>query len=119
MTLGRSGDIVIGQQAYSSSETAYLASLGLGMEYQPKRWSTQTFSPLASVSLLPTFVMTSESDFDEGTSQFGVPVQFQLGTLVHLLSSADLNVGVNAVVGKANDSNLSGVGVNAGVRFAL
>jgi hypothetical protein len=119
MSLTRNGDLNVGGQTVSDQQTAYLASLKLGAEYLPKQFANKNFSPFASLALVPTLVTTSRSDLDEGTSQFGVPVELQVGTLVHLVKAADLTVGFDGVLGKASSSNLSGVGVNAGVRVSL
>jgi hypothetical protein len=119
MSLTRGGDLNVGGQTFSDEQTAYLASLKLGAEYLPKQFANKNFSPFASLALVPTLVTTSRSDLDEGTSQFGVPVELQAGALVHLIKAADLTVGFDGVLGKASSSNLSGVGVNAGVRVSL
>jgi hypothetical protein len=119
MSLDRDETIGVGGQSFTDQQTAYLASLKIGAEYLPKQFASRTLSPYASLSLVPTFVTTSRSSLEDGSSQFGVPVELQTGALVHLMKAADLNVGLDAVLGKASSSNLSGVGVNAGVRVSL
>jgi hypothetical protein len=119
MTLDRDDTVNVGGQNFQDQQTAYLVSLKLGTEYLPKQFASKTFSPYASLSLDPTFVTTSRSTLDDGSSQFGVPVEFQTGALVHLMKATDLNIGFDGVLGKASSSNLSGVGVNAGVRVSL
>jgi hypothetical protein len=119
MSLTRDETINVSSQNFSDQQTAYLASLKVGAEYLPKQFANRSFSPYASLSLVPTFIATSRSALDDGGSQFGVPVEFQTGALVHLIKAADLNIGFDGVLGKASSSNLSGVGVNAGVRVSL
>jgi hypothetical protein len=119
MSLTRDENLSVGGQTLNDQQTAYLASLKVGAEYLPQQFVSKTLSPYASFALVPTFITTSRSTPDEGASQFGVPVELQAGALVHLIKAADLNVGVDGVLGKAASSNLGGVGVNAGVRVSL
>lgn len=119
LVLGRSGTVGAADQAAMDTQTAYLISGRAGAEYMPLSLASVKFSPYATAALLPTLVMTSRSSFDDGQSAFGVPVELGAGTLVHLVQSLDLNLAVIGTLGKVQDSNMDGLGLNAGLRVHL
>jgi hypothetical protein len=119
LAMDRTGDLGAAGQTESDQQTAYLISGRVGGEYIPASLATTHFRPYLTGALLPSLVMTSRSAFDDGSSAFGVPIEVGAGTLVHILTSLDLNIAVTGTFGKIQDSNMNGLGLNAGVRFPL
>jgi len=119
LAMDRTGDLGTAGQTESDQQTAYLISGRVGAEYIPASFATTHFRPYLTGALLPSLVMTSRSAFDDGSSAFGVPIEVGAGTLVHILTSVDLNLAITGTFGKIQDSNMNGLGLNAGVRFPL
>jgi hypothetical protein len=119
LVLNRSGAVGASDQDIVDSQTAYIISGRAGAEYSPYSFSSSKFHPYATAAIVPTIVMTSRSSFDDGQSAFGVPVELGAGTLVHVLQSWDLDLSIVGTLGKVQDSNMDGLGLNAGVRVHL
>jgi hypothetical protein len=119
LALNRSGDVGAADQAITDTQTAYILSARAGMEYSPSVLASKRIHPYATAAILPTIVMTSSSSFDDGQSAFGVPVELGAGTLVQIIQSWDLDLSVIGTLGKVQDSNMDGLGLNAGVRVHL
>jgi hypothetical protein len=119
LAMDRTGQIGASGQTQTDQQTAYLISFRAGAEYAPLSMATTKFRPYATAALLPTLAMTSRSSFDDGQSEFGIPIELGVGTLIHVFQSLDFNLAITSILGKVQDSNMDGLGFNAGVRVPL
>jgi hypothetical protein len=119
LELSRSGTLDSAGFSDSETQTAYVPSLRLGLQYAPIKFSSKLFRPYVSAAILPTAVITGRSSFDDGEADFGVAGEAGAGALIHVSSLFDLNLNVTGVVGKVSSSSLNGLGVGAGVRVGL
>jgi len=120
LMLHRFGDLNAVGQDTDQEQLAYLASIRLGLEWAPLSLATRRFRPYIGGNLLPTMMLTNRSALDSaGTSDFGLPVELGAGSLVLISETLSVNLGVTEVLGKVADSNLTGFGMNAGLRVAL
>ena len=119
VSLQRSGTLDAAGISSREQQTAYVPAIRIGGEYTAVRYSNRLFKPYVSAAILPTAVITSRSAFDDGEADFGIAGELAVGTLIHVSNSMDVNVSVSEVVGKVNSSDLTGFGVNAGVRVPL
>ena len=118
-SLHRYGTLDAAGQSTKQEQMAYLPYLGLGAEFTHPALSTRLLKPYFSASLQPSLVITTRSAFDDGQSALGFPFGVGAGVLVHAFKTADINIGATETLGSVKNSDVSGLGLNAGVRLAL
>jgi hypothetical protein len=119
LAMDRSADLGVDGNDDSETQTAYVPSIRLGIQYAPVKFSSKLFRPYVSAAVLPTAVITGRTAFDDGETDFGVAGEAGAGTLVHVSSAFDLNVNITETIGRVTTSSLNGFGVGAGVRVGL
>jgi len=119
LMLHRFGELNAVGQDTDQEQLAYLVSVRMGVEWAPLSLATRRFRPYLGGNLLPTLMLTNRSALDSGSSDFGLPVELSAGSLVLISETFSVSLGVTEVLGKVADSNLTGFGMNAGLRVAL
>ena len=123
--LSRTATITSSGTTSTGEQDANLFSVRLGIEYSPEKLAGPIFSPYLGASILPSFVLSGRSACDDGSTYFGLPVEFALGTRVKLsgiglpFENTDLDFSVNAVAGSVKGSSAGGIGAGIGLRVGL
>ena len=103
------------------SQSAYLVSGEVGVEYSPKFLHGRYVSIYFGESLFPSLASTERSVLDDGTSNFGLAfrsiagIQFDLKKIL----PAILDLRFTRVFGKAGKGNLLGSGLGVALRFPI
>lgn len=119
LALSRSGTTDSAGLTAAQEQNILVPSIRAGLEYQPNFLSTKRLQTYASAALLPSYIVSQRSVFDDGEANFGLPFEASIGELVHISSAIDLNVNLTETLGKVQDSDLQKLGLNLGVRILL
>ena len=114
--------VITGAGVVSQGEqAAYIPSARVGVEYEPVIGfiSGSIYHPYLAASLLPSMVITNRSPLDNGKADLGLLGEAEAGVLVSITKSLQLNVEVSEVLGKIQNSDLSGFGFQTGLRMPL
>jgi hypothetical protein len=123
--LNRSGKVGSETSTVTETQTLHLLSLRAGAEYTPPVLHFFSVQPYAGAALLPSLGFTGRSAFDDGSSHFGIPLEYSLGALFDLpqlgfrWSGAQFDLGINGTFGTIHHSSVAGLGVRGGIRMSL
>ena len=125
MGMSRTTQFTSGGFSNEVSQTLTLVSARIGAEYLPLFLRSNTLEPYFSGSILPSAAITGRSVFESGSTYFGFPVEFGVGTHIRLsvlgieADRADFDLGLIETIGKINSASMNGFGVNGGLRVRL
>jgi hypothetical protein len=125
LSVARTAALNLGDDTTLATQSAQFFSAHIGVEYVPNALRTAALEPYLGFALLPSAVLTSDTPFANGTSYFGLPVEFALGTRVELRSigipweGSALDLSGTETLGHIDGSSISGFGIRAGLRVVL
>ncbi len=119
LALERTGTLSTSGINIPQSQNGYITMLRAGVTYSPWLFFGDKLVPYGEALLLPTLFLSKSSAFDDGTSQFGVPVSIGAGTIYKFSKSFALDLGLTGVLGSVQGSNYNGFGVHGGIRVQI
>lgn len=110
------------------SQSLTLASVRLGVEYAPQRFSSSLLRPFIGVALVPTMALAARSQLEERVSSGGAPLETNVGFVVRPsylrgeflgLRNGSIGVSAHSIFGDVDGSSMSGLGVQGLMRVEL
>lgn len=124
LQLERSGSVGLANNSYASSEKLNIYQGDLGVEILSSKDLFKGMHPLVRLSLAPTWMQSSSSEFTNGLSEWSLPVRASAGLILNIpkvaqlfdLQDASFAMGFEYLQ-SFDDGNLNGSGLWAGTRI--
>lgn len=102
-----------------ASETLSLVSARAGVEYGGPRFASGTLQPFATFSVLPSYALAPQSQYEDRVSEAGVPFEASAGIFYHApflrdfltVTNGTFGISAHYLFGSIDSSKLAGLGV--------